>query len=143
MKLDDLIGSLVTKRNQPPPAAQPDGGFTLSIDGQYEIRCLPMGSGRAVLATILSDLPDNPRRREELLTWLMRLNLAYLKRSRSVLSVDNQTGQLFLHYNVSLAEITQSGFETALRDFLNDIDFWRECREARASPVPSPVMVFP
>lgn len=101
-----------------------DGIFRFSLDGGLDFELLSPEAKTAVLRADLGDAPGFSADDEEALRRLASLAAGSLKARRSTLSISE--GRLELHRTFALADATPNSAVRDVRDFLNDLAWWKK-----------------
>ena len=100
-----------------------DGVFRFSLDGDLDLELLSPEARTGILRADLGDAPGYDADGEDRLRRISSLAAGALKSRSSVLSIAD--GRLELHRTFALADVTQSSIASDVRDFLNDLSWWK------------------
>lgn len=156
--LDKAVADLTSHAGWKPPRQDSDGGYRFRLEKDLDIVMFSPDNRVCVMRADLAELPAAGPARDELLDAVARrqagvcrarASVAALERAGQSLLTPTASGdRLIVCRTVELAA-GQQAFETAARDFLNDVAWWKtacggkqvEAREER-SPFAIPVF-FP
>lgn len=103
---------------------QRDGRLTLTIDGSHRVHCLGAPGGELLLEARVCSLPEEPRRRREVLDRTMALSGARVQNQRDGVAL-NADGDLLMLQQTVAADANLLALESDLGDFVNSLVAWK------------------
>ena len=144
-ELDTVLTQFAERHGLAKLRADASGRYFMLVDGDLEIALL-QGGDRIYLEGRLEQLPSDQRKAEELLSHYLRLNLARLQDQQEVLCLEPDGDELVLFRQLPARALTINGFEQALEDFANGLEYWSSGATAADRPLappPTMQMLFP
>jgi hypothetical protein len=119
------------------------GGFALAFDGRFIIHVRELGKAATIMAW-LGDLPGAQGVRQATLRRLLRAELAGFADDGVVLSLDDETDELYLHRRLPAADLDVPAFERLLKDLLDHVARYRGLlAKPQRLPPPAPMIIRP
>lgn len=133
MNAVDLMTQLVQRLGWEMPPQDAAGRSILSFDGDLNVALYPETRHRLLAEGVLFDLPEDPQQAEALAAKILQINLAGMRRRRQVLALDETQGRVILFRRFDSQAISLEKFETALADFIDDMEQFRALGQPQRS----------
>ena len=115
--------------------------FFLTIDNRIEVSCF-QANGRFYVYGVVAKLPEDDRKREELLTTLLEKNLVLMATERVSLCIDSEQNVLAIYTSASLKGLNLGGVEESIAMLANNFELFLQWTGQSAPPPPSPSMML-
>ncbi len=112
-----------------------DGVFRFSLEGGLDFELLSPENRTGILLAVLGSAPENDGRSDETLQRLAQLSAGSLKKRRSTFSIGERGLELYRTF--SLSEASEQSLPRTVRDFLNDLAWWKQQLSGTGSARPS------
>nr|WP_243436255.1 CesT family type III secretion system chaperone [Acanthopleuribacter pedis] len=116
------------------PPQDEQGRSILSFDGDLHVALYPENRHRLLAEGFLFALPEERSQAEALAAKVLQMNLAGMRRRRQAIAVDEHTNQLILFRRFDSQAVSLEKFETALADFIDDMELFRGLNKAATGP---------
>ncbi len=133
MNAVDLVTQLVQRLGWEMPPQDADGRSILSFDGDLNVALYAETRHRLLAEGVLFDLPEDPQQADALVAKILQINLAGMRRRRQVLALDEAQGRVILYRRFDSQTISLEKFETALADFIDDMEQFRALAQPQRS----------
>ena len=138
--LQQTADLIVSSAGWSPAVPAENGAYRFSLEGDLEFELLSPDNRTAILYADLGPAPGSSADEEEQLRRLSSLAAGALKTRRTVFSIAE--GRLELHLTFALADVTQDLLLQDVRDFPNDLAWWKTQLNSSASKTSSNTFSF-
>lgn len=142
MSLGKVLAEYVSRNGLDGIEPRTDGGYLLIVDDRYKVRFVAEGANVAMITSRIGSLPTDAYGRDNLVTRLLGIASARIRRAAEILTVTEDERDLLLFRRFP-TDVLPSGFEAILSAFINELAFWqRTCSgETSRSAMPLPSMM--
>jgi hypothetical protein len=140
--LDDLIQGLFEYLGVVPLEPNAQGGFEIVFDETLGLEILPLTSTQFLLRSELTELPDDEGERHACLQELLQNNLLLSKQQRNSLSLDRETGRIWLYRMARADRIDRQEFCELISSFVTTLEWWRK-RDGDSAPISPALALMP
>ncbi|WP_175404540.1 CesT family type III secretion system chaperone [Endozoicomonas atrinae] len=141
MSFENLMNSYAA-RQQIGPLEYENDRYTLVVDDRVEVACF-QANGRFYAYCIISKLPEDNSKREELLIRLLEKNLALVAFERVSLCIDPDENALALYASAPIKSLSVGGIEEAIVALANNHELFVKWVGQSAPPSGSAMMLMP
>lgn len=137
--LDDRVRSLAEAARWKEPRQEKGGAYRFRLEKGLDITLFAPDGRQCILRAELAPLPAAAPEREELLQTVVRhqagacrtrASIVALERPEESLLPASADGDRLVLQSLLELEAPQAQFDTAVRDFLNDLAWWRKVLES-------------
>lgn len=101
-----------------------DGVFHFSLEGGLDFELFSPENRTGILFAVLGNAPEQDARADDTLLRLASLSAGSLKKRRSTFSLGEKGLELYRTF--TLAEASEQSLPRTVRDFLNDLAWWKQ-----------------
>ena len=141
MSFENLMNSYAA-RQQIGPLEYENDRYTLVVDDRVEVACF-QANGRFYAYCIISKLPEDNSKREELLIRLLEKNLALVAFERVSLCIDPDENALALYASAPIKSLSVGGIEEAIVALANNHELFVKWVGQSAPPSGTAMMFMP
>lgn len=138
--LQQIADIIVSSAGWSPILPAENGAYRFSLEGDLDFELLSPENRTAILYADLGPAPSRSADDEEQLRRLSSLAAGALKTRRTVFSIADE--RLELHLTFALADVTQDILLQDVRDFLNDLAWWKKQLNSTAPKTSSDTFSF-
>ncbi|WP_297218901.1 hypothetical protein [uncultured Desulfovibrio sp.] len=137
--LDDRASALAAMAHWKTPRPEKDGSYRFALENDLSVTLLSPDGRRCVLRAELLSLPPAGPDREELLRSVLRqqagicavrASVVALERPGDSLLTSGTSGDCLILQSLLELDVPQRQFDEAVRDFLNDLSWWKRVLHA-------------